>query len=673
MQTGYLRTVELSLAWLFEQIPECESALQRLLTQNNGADGTRILATKDKAGHRLYKRWSESRVHKGIGRMLSDEKTPREDTSADDSGTEDSISPANPNTFEGKTLPDLAIHGIASSGGLRDSSDSSYPSKLILPPNWKRLVEIYYSYIHDWFPIVERDAVNIAASAYPPEGLNWTACRVSTSSHAQLWSVLAVSAFQDASSTKPSNSAEFSPSKIYAISHRLLPIDDENFEAPHICALLLQSLALLGQKKTLGAWILVGKAARLALHGRATVTHMFPIKPGNESCLSHAEVRILAATFVLDSLASLCLGQPQVTAGIRHSLPSVSITKLLEASGNWAPVDGLGPSLRNRDEFIPSPAFPLPTFQQIFSFCRIWGAGMDARLYDGPTSRKLTPEDLVRSLDGRFSFCNSLIFGSSTPTLPSAYLLQGMFLAITLDLVPGHRPSLFSNFVEVVDSCVQTFGSCGTPPIMVTLMQIVQRHGHCTRMHDHDKIKWDTSMEALTDVWKTDLAGRDGTKEHQNTADRVDPFPHPIVGPSFMDEISTASHQTDNRPPGTGNLNGDLSRAPQPSKEYQFLSYDSYERQGYQGNIDTSPGTTQSLYSVTPTLNFQSPVSGRQPINLMQNPSIPGQMVDYDSILEELGSIDCADSLDMDPQFMTNLGFAPGCDLGEMFHGDFGT
>jgi hypothetical protein len=48
------------------------------------------------------------------------------------------------------------------------------------------------------------------------------------------------------------------------------------------------------------------------------------------------------------------------------------------------------------------------------------------------------------------------------------------------------------------------------------------------------------------------------------------------------------------------------------------------------------------------------------------------QTIDYDAILEELGSIDANDGLDMDPQFMTNLGFAPGCDLGEMFQGDFG-
>lgn len=54
-------------------------------------------------------------------------------------------------------------------------------------------------------------------------------------------------------------------------------------------------------------------------------------------------------------------------------------------------------------------------------------------------------------------------------------------------------------------------------------------------------------------------------------------------------------------------------------------------------------------------------------------PGATPQPIDYDAILEELGSIDCTDGLDMDPQFMTNLGFAPGADLGEMFQADFGS
>lgn len=47
--------------------------------------------------------------------------------------------------------------------------------------------------------------------------------------------------------------------------------------------------------------------------------------------------------------------------------------------------------------------------------------------------------------------------------------------------------------------------------------------------------------------------------------------------------------------------------------------------------------------------------------------------MDYDAIFDELGSIDYGgDAVEMDPQFMANLGFAPGCNVADMFQGDFG-
>lgn len=46
--------------------------------------------------------------------------------------------------------------------------------------------------------------------------------------------------------------------------------------------------------------------------------------------------------------------------------------------------------------------------------------------------------------------------------------------------------------------------------------------------------------------------------------------------------------------------------------------------------------------------------------------------MDYDAILDELSSLDYVDSNEADPQFMANLGFAPGCELNDMFGGHFG-
>ncbi|KAF4997008.1 hypothetical protein FGRMN_4148 [Fusarium graminum] len=678
VQTGYLRTIELSLAWLFEQVPGCEGALHNLLTQNDGADGTRILATKDKAGHRLYRRWSKSRVHKDIGRLLSDEKTTPNDISADESGTEDS-SPVGPSLLEANPSPGLSIPGANPSPssvptafyGINDKPQS--PTKLILPLHWRRLVDIYISYTHSWFPILDPGVITSTALTYPPEGIVISA-KPSSAPHAQLWAVFAVSSFQDEASSEPSRHNGYSSGEIYSISRRLIPSDDENLETAHITSLLLQSLVLLGQRKTMSAWTLIGRASRLALYNQATASHMFPVKQDGEISLNHDEVKILVASFILDSLASLCLGQSQVTSGIRYNLHSVTIGEILDMNNDWASVSGFGQVSVDR-ESTPDCASPLSTFHQIFAFCRLWGASTDAASYGSHNARRITPEDLVKSLDARFSFCNSLIFGGSTPRVPSAHLLQGMFLAITLDLVPGHRPSLLSNFIEVVESCLENFGPGGTPPIVTILMEIVQQHGHGSRMQEHDRNKWNATMETLADTWKPKNQGLDASKNNHNTPGSVDPTHHPIVSPSFLDELSTTSHPSHHvvhpTPITSGQLEHELGRMPQRQKERQALPY---ERQRYPN--ERSPATSHSIYTLTPNLTFHtlnSPSLDGQMGSISHNASMPSQLLDYDAILDELGSIDCEDGIGVDPQFMTNLGFAPGCDLGEMFQGDYGS
>lgn len=49
----------------------------------------------------------------------------------------------------------------------------------------------------------------------------------------------------------------------------------------------------------------------------------------------------------------------------------------------------------------------------------------------------------------------------------------------------------------------------------------------------------------------------------------------------------------------------------------------------------------------------------------------PGSF-DYDALLEDLSSMDYIDHVDSDPQFMANLGFAPGCDISEILSREFG-
>lgn len=674
VQTGYLRTIELSLAWLFEQVPECEGALHRLLTQNEGVDGVRILGTKDRAGHRLYRRWNKSRVHKDIAKFLSEDKTPRTDTSAEDTETEGDTSPTNSNLQDGKPSPLFPGQGVEfapatpqKTYAFRPSATFQTSTRLILPSNWQRLIDIYFSYTHCWFPIVERDTIAGTALTYPPEGLEYGLNGFFSASHAQLWAVLAVAAFQDAASADNSGNGNMSPTRIYLISRHLIPPEDENFETPHICALILQALVLLGQRRQMAAWLLIGKASRLALHDRDTTTHMYPVRANTDETLNDPRARVVAASFVLDTLASLSLGHPQVPSGtcaiLRPFAPGDSGEDEI-----WAPITGFGSDVSSESPLPSSQG--VSVFQQLSSFCKLWGTSIEARLQSDRSRQRIVPEDLVKGLDPRFSFCNSLIFGGSTPIIPSAFLLQVMFLTITLDLVPGYRPSLFSNLIEVIESCLENFGPGGTPPVFVTLMEVVQCHGHLDRMHEHDKARWNKCIDKLHAVWKADPLESAGLEEHQTTGAYFDAISHPMTTSTFMDELSTAHYQADQ---GTSNIPGSTIQVFSRLEDPKELPIPSYDQQRYSFNQERSSNASQSMHAATPTLSFHSPIlQVGQTIPGLHNSGMQDQMVDYDAILEELSSIDCADSLDVDPQFMANLGFAPGCDLGEMFQGDFG-
>jgi hypothetical protein len=50
---------------------------------------------------------------------------------------------------------------------------------------------------------------------------------------------------------------------------------------------------------------------------------------------------------------------------------------------------------------------------------------------------------------------------------------------------------------------------------------------------------------------------------------------------------------------------------------------------------------------------------------------LQSQNIEDSAILEELGSIDYADTASADSQFMTNLGYDPGYDLAELFVSEY--
>lgn len=658
VQTGYLRSIELSLSWLFDQVPENERALYRLLT----GDGAGLLG-KSKTGNRLHRRWCKSRVHKEIGRLLSENPTPRTDGSAEDSDTDEAVSADADNSPH--IAPDFDSPGLTSrETNYRDESRERSrigrrPRPTRLPPNWKRLLDVHSAYTHCWLPISDRRQLAETAASYPHGGLDLTsAADVDTQgAHAELWAAMAVAAFQDSQNTTASYSPHVDdPGGILAISRSLVPRDFETATLSHLRASLFHAVVLAGRGNDLAAWLLVGNVTRLSLHKRSKTSYERGHDLQEQAAGAGSVEQVVTACSFLDSVLCLNIGQTPQSPVI--DLSNSADPDSMYPEETWRPLAGLGPEDRQSEHQPSAISQPFSTLAQLSRFSHVLNL---SRSRQGPGPR-ISPDDLVKTLQPQFGFCNSLVFGGSTPSIPSAYLVQATFLTVTMALLPGQRTSLLSNFMEVVESCASTFGARGTPPIFATLLGVIRQRGQLDQMHDSERRRWTTLLDSLQNVWQKPPTAVELQREsHHEPLAGVNGLQQTPDTLSFAPSLLTPTYQDGH----------DLHPAGPTASGY---SLPEVEQQAAQTRFSKANVAPRGMMH-TGNMGFQSPALGTGHLTPVgyQNPGMqPGQTIDYDAILEELGSIDCNDSIDVDPQFMTNLGFAPGCDLGDMFQGDLG-
>jgi hypothetical protein len=473
-------------------------------------------------------------------------------------------------------------------------------------------------------------------------------------------------------SSEPSADGTLSPKQMYSIARDMIPCEEKKFELAHLRALLLHSLVLIGQGANLSAWMLVGTATRLALHMRET-GELFARSNTPIDSVWPGGARAFAACFVLDTMTSACLGQPTFIKAESQELIA-SLESLVGASRPelWAPIVGFSSDHVNADESQHISIQPLQTFHQLIRFMLILSTSMDASRHGGGGASRKTPEDLVKCLDPEYAFCNTVVFGSAPP-VPSAFLLQAIFLACTIYLVRSYRSSLLSSFMEGVESGVSEFGRCASSPFVVCLLGIVQRCGHLDRMHEAERSKWQSTLDSLKALWTQNSVEQSNyIPSNSHTATTVQHLSPNVVqlSPAAFSSVNyNGSHGIIT--PAQTDSGYNILRADDSSTRPQTYTYEGHGFPMYPPS--RSPGNPNPMVSASSTLPFQ-PSAGSDQAAVYQPDAVAaaGQAVDYDAMLDELGSIDYPDGLDMDPQFMTNLGFAPGCDLGEIFQGDFG-
>ncbi|KKY31364.1 putative quinic acid utilization activator [Diaporthe ampelina] len=674
VQTGYIKTLEVALAWLFDKVPGCEESLENLL-MHEGGQGQSLLVGKDsEKSNRLHKRWRRSKVHKGIDRILSGGgvSQPRVESEDADSDAEhaDKASIVVRSLSPGAAGPEPSLTRIDGQA----VPDTLEP--LLLPPHHWRLLDIYFSYTHCWFPILEKQDLLKTVYLYSPEGIDIQRYSSASAAHAELWAAMALASYQNLSSAKlsannPTPDAKYSPDKLYNIARTLVPSEEGQFEIQHARALLLLALISVGKGQKTCAWILVGLAHRIALD--VSDLHL-----GDER-FSRRVTATLMGCYILDTLIFVHRrGMPSLeTAGI---LEGMSIPEdNLDEWQPWAPCDGFGQGFSGPATLSRSPAYSLTTFNQlydVFKFLRKRSVHrQNGRPLENPSEVTML---LHQTIKPRLPFGNFIVArDSSSATIPSAYVLRVLFLWVSALLNSAESPC--SLILESIEQYLAQFGPCGAPPFFATCLAMLGQHRSFTDLNTQSRERWQSIKVMLIMIWSptgnrlsseprpgsavSNPAGASNASmasSSMNTSKSI-----PAVTTAFMptNRLQTPTPASKHRPNTSSFMMGQFSPSAQPAL-----------------NPASSSQVNNANMNVMDTNTIIH--GGHGPRNMGQQPhtnpvaahrgSFGGASLDYDAILDDLSSMDYIDRVDADPQFMANLGFAPGCDISEILNREFG-
>lgn len=301
IQPGYIRTLELALAWLFQQNPENETSLSDKLS-HEGASSL-FLSRDSKESNKLHKRWRKARFCADVDKLLSGGEPSRQDQTG----------PASPQSDDDESDAEELFTTVIDQAKPRPSQKSHQHRigfsphavrgnvAVCIPSDSWRLFDMYFTYTQCWLPLCEKHDILKLSYSYPAQGLPLSPNQADSGVHAELWSVLAVGSLHGQSSggsvdqSKPSS---MMPEQLYGTARSLVPSELGTFDIGHIKALLNLAVYNMTQSLPEAAWLLVGCAARI-------LEVMDQSKLVSSPRRNHA----YSGCFLLDSMLALQLGR----------------------------------------------------------------------------------------------------------------------------------------------------------------------------------------------------------------------------------------------------------------------------------------------------------------------------------------------------------------------------
>ncbi|KAK3622943.1 hypothetical protein LTR56_021884 [Elasticomyces elasticus] len=319
IQPNYIRTLEMTIAWLFRTYRSSERTLALTLASVDDANH-RILAGKDSPGAEgLHQGWRNSIICRQVEQMLSG-STIEFPESVDHATAQDSAFPAPPvmkapihaptswspqalgstakanlpGMFE--ALPTLVPppHDIAAPSTLFDPP----PMLHKLPANAWTLLEYYFAFTSAWLPITDKQEMLKLMYSFPADGLSRANLEQSPG-YSELLAIMALSA--------RNTHAKEESGRLQALTTSLMPSVYEEYRLSHIRTLLILCILAMTSHQWLAAWMLIGTVTRLLLAMAADNSQydLWSISLRSENGSGTRLGRSTLAAFVLESTVAL--------------------------------------------------------------------------------------------------------------------------------------------------------------------------------------------------------------------------------------------------------------------------------------------------------------------------------------------------------------------------------
>jgi hypothetical protein len=683
---GYIRTLELTLAWAVGNVPNCDVALKGLLQDEKGQA---MLSGADTAAvEKMHRKWRKTPVCKHIDRILSgpsdgpiedlEVSPPEED---DDDDEDENIIPFNPeaslmtpesqhiDTREGYQQRKGTLSGRPRTAESLQQPADTQPSEnlagtlLVLPDNFWRLLDIYFAYTHSWLPIVEKEKILKICYSYPPEGLQIDPSAIGSGSHAELWSIFALAAFQDVPAARgpATETPEMLGAQMRKTARNLLPEDPSAFELGHVNSLIISILIDIGSRKFVPAWTTLGLAIRAAsLH-----------EPKDKGLVSDKSKATVLGCFILETFLAVEL----------RKMPSFRRDQAMqigfldeEGMDEWQPwvgCEGFGTSAIDAGSAAKrshSPMLAKSTFNQLVKLCYGINDHAVGQICNIQTNEEQYLYDWIQNFPKSFGPLHSLRVNESTPQRLNLFLAYLFTRAVC-------SPQSYSNAVDealgVFDHYSSALGHPTMPPIFQLFLDTFQQ---CPSMDGLGQNRLAGIRSRLVKLWEP----RSGA-ENVFSPSASSLFAVPAI---ISQSPDIHNRQTQHRRSIT-----------QDFHEQHEIPPNSLPDVLQQGNKPVFPNTSQTANSYPETLSPHNQLSSFPPAtNTTHQPSysspydnfdtsldrynapmrsISGHPVgstsgftDLDAMFDDLTSFDGVDS-GLQPQFMQNLGFAPNADLAE--------